>query len=187
MKKPIQATLIFGILSALCVIPFTHLLAGHLGWLVVYKLFGVINLTLYSLLLCRWSGVSLTSILFPLLLVSGVAMWPNTHSVLVLVALCVFSWIRSGICFKNVPARGIIGEIVTMGGGAGLIVFHWPSSTFAQPIALWLFFLLQTLYFFIVPNTIEDSSAPVSPDPFEQSYREVERLLNTAEGRQETH
>jgi hypothetical protein len=178
MKKPIRTTLFFGLLSALCVIPFTEALTSSLGWLMAYKIFILLNLTLYSVLLCRWSKSSPVAIIFPLLLLLGVALWPYTYTGCALAALAVFSWIRSGICFKSAPIRAMIAETATVAASAGFMLFWWPSSTLAQPLAIWLFFLIQTLYFYIVPGITKQCFDPVTKDSFEQACREVERLLD---------
>lgn len=179
MKEPVRTTLFFGLLSALCYIPFTQILTSSLGWLMAYKLYLIINISLYSMLLCRWSRTHLIAIGFPILLLLGVALWPHTYTGFILVALAVFSWIRSGICFKNVPVRAMIAEIATMMGSACLILLWWPNSSLAQPLAIWLFFLVQALYFYIVPGITEHRSNSFSTDSFEQACREMERLLDS--------
>jgi len=178
MKKPIRTTVFFGLLSALCFIPFSQVFTSSLGWLMAYKLFLLLNLAIYSVLLCRWSKTSPAAILFPLLLLSGVALWPHTYTGFILIALAVFSWIRSGVCFKSTPVRAIIAEIATVVAGVGFMLFWWPDSPLAQPLAIWLFFLIQTLYFYIVPGITKQRSDAVSKDSFEQACREMERLLD---------
>jgi len=178
MKKPIRTTLFFVLLSALCFIPFSQVLTSSLGWLLANKLFLLLNIFLYSVLLCRWSRTSLAAIMFPLLLLSGVALWPHTNTGFILVALAVFSWIRSGVCFKSVPIRAMIAEITTIVAGVGFMLFWWPNSTLAQPLAIWLFFLIQTLYFYIVPGITKQCPDSVTKDSFEKTCREMERLLD---------
>ena len=176
MTKQIRTTLVFGLLSAVSVIPLTHYPAILWGWSVAIKLFVLINLMLYSMLLCRWSNTSIISIVFPLLLAAAMALLSNTYSSFILVSLGVFSWIRSGMCFKEMPIRAVFAEFITISGGAGFLLFWWPEPTLVLPVAIWSFFLFQTLYFFIIPYRIENPTAIVS-DPFEQASRELERLL----------
>lgn len=178
MNKPIRTTLIFGLLSALSVIPLTSV-PVYWGWSISCKLFWWTNLTLYSVLLCRWSRTRPVAILFPLLLLLGMAIWPYSHNGFILIALAVFSWIRSGICFNTVPLRAVIAEIVTLAGGVGFVLFWWPDSSLALSLAIWLFFLVQTLYFYIIPTAAANDPTSVSSDAFEQARREMERLLET--------
>lgn len=178
MTNHIRTTLIFGLLSAICVIPLTHFPTILWGWPVALKCFILANLILYSFLLCRWSNTSIVSIAFPLLLATGMALHPGTYSGFMLVILGVFGWIRSAICFNEMPVRSLIAEFITLGGGAIFLVFWWPEPTMVLSVAIWLFFLFQTLYFFIVPPSTENPISVVS-DPFEQASREMERLFKT--------
>jgi hypothetical protein len=176
MNKPIRTTLIFGFLSAVCFIPLSSI-PHYWHWQITYKLSILITLALYSVLLCRWSRTPLVTILFPLLLFLGVALWSHTHFGFLLLTLAVFSWIRSGICFKNVSIRALIAEILTMAGGTVFLLFWWPATSISQPLAIWLFFLVQSLYFYIIPGVAGHDRFSVSSDLFEQACRDMERLL----------
>jgi len=178
--KPVRTTIIFGILSACCVLPFIYLLAPYWGWIMTHKIFLSLCLVFYSLMLCRWSKTELITILFPLLLILGVALFPAIQIGYILAALCIFSWIRSGICFRGTPLRAVLGEIVTLTGGAGFIFFWWSHSTLVFPLAIWFFFLVQSLYFFIVPQPSIRNNIQHSADSFEQASRELARLLGNS-------
>lgn len=179
MTTPIRTTLIFGILSALSVIPLTHYLSILWGWPVALKSYVLINLMLYSILLCRWSNARIVSIIVPLSLLTGMVLWPLSCSGFVLVSLGVLGWIRSGICFKELSIRIVLAELITIVGGAGFLVFWQPGSTIVLPVAIWFFFLVQTIYFFIIPCRIE-TPGEGRADPFEQASREMERILKTS-------
>jgi len=179
MKKPIRTTLIFGVLSALCALPIITFSSTHFGWSTPYKLFVFFNVAIYTMLLCQWSKKPITSVLFPLLLVLGVTLWPVGQSGFLLISLAVFGWIRSGICYSANPLRSILAETITLAGGAGFIFILLPNSFFALPIAVWLFCLFQTLYFYIVPGITEHESAEGTADSFDQACREMERLLES--------
>lgn len=179
MTTPIRTTLIFGILSALSVIPLTHYPSILWGWPVALKSYVLINLMLYSILLCRWSNARIVSIIVPLSLLTGMVLWPLSCSGFVLVSLGVLGWIRSGICFKELSIRIVLAELITIVGGAGFLVFWQPGSTIVLPVAIWFFFLVQTIYFFIIPCRIE-TPGEGRADPFEQASREMERILKTS-------
>lgn len=178
--KPVRTTIIFGIVSACCVLPFIYLLNPYLGWVTTHKIFLSMSLGLYTLLLCRWSKTESIAILFPLLLMMGIAAIPSLQIGFILAALCIFSWIRSGICFRNTPLRAVAGEIITVTGGAGFIFFWWSHSSLVFPLAIWFFFLVQTLYFFIVPQSSVACRLQQSADPFEQASRDMERLFENS-------
>lgn len=178
MKKPIRTTCIFGLISALCAIPLTYLPAAYWGWPMAHKFFLLLNLASYTLLLCRWSRTPVTATLFPIFLLVGVALWPNTYTGFILVSLVVFSWIRSGICYRRVVLRALTAEIITMVSGSVFVLFWWPDMILAQPLAIWLFFLIQSLYFFIVPGYAQ-AEANILVDSFQQASRDLEQLLET--------
>ncbi len=178
--KPVRTTIIFGMLSACCVLPFTYLLGPYWGWTATHKIFLSLILGLYTLLLCRWSKTDILAITFPALLMIGLALIPSIQIGFILAALCIFNWIRSGICFSNTPLRAVVGEVVTVTGGAGFIFFWWSHSTLIFPLAIWFFFLVQTLYFFIVPQTAKGNRTHQSADPFEQASQDMERLFENS-------
>ena len=184
MMNPIPVTLIFGLLSGLSIFPLVHFATTLVGWAVALKFFVLINLTLYGFLLCLWSRKPIVSIAFPLLLVTGMALWPDSSSAFVPVVLGVFGWIRSAICFKELSIRIVLAEMVTIIGGAGFLLFWGPTFTSGLVLAIWFFFLVQTLYFYIVPDTRVDNLAARISDPFEHARLEMERILKSGRNEQ---
>ena len=178
MNQPVRTTLVFGLISALVVIPLAWGLSGLIGWSMALKLTLWVDLTLYAVLLARWSASPLMAIGFPLALLLGTALWPGVGSIDILLALGAFSWIRSGICFGAAPLRAAAAEIITIAGGASLLVLLDPRSEPAWAISIWLFFLVQTLYFYIVPVTIPAAAVDTAVDPFNQAFREAQRTLD---------
>jgi len=94
-----------------------------------------------------------------------------------MLGLGFFSWIRSGICFSTTPLRAVTGEFITIAGGAGLVALLNPGSTVAWAISIWLFVLVQSLYFFIVPANRATLPARSDGDAFASAYREAQRVL----------
>ena len=182
MNKPVRTTLIYGLLSGLAMIPVLwhhHVQGAYGAWPTALELAIWCDLAVYTLLLCRWSRTRLPAVLFPLALLLGVVVWPRAHAVFLLMAMGTFSWIRSGICFNNTPLRALTAELVTVGGGILWIIFWWPQATVSWALAVWLFFLVQSLYFFIIPPNLNTLKRLENQDPFEQARREAERLLET--------
>lgn len=177
MSKPVRTTVVFGLISALLIFPVVELLTRRWGWPAAFKLTLWADLALYTLLLVRWSKSRLLPALFPLAILLGAALWPWSYTGFFLLGLGVFSWIRSGICFKAPPLRLIIAETVTMVGGAALAAAWAPVSSLSWALALWLFFLVQSLYFFIMPGLTEKSAGARERDPFEVAVQEAEKML----------
>lgn len=177
MNKPVRTTLVFGMLSALTMAPLVWWFSPHWGLPLVVKLALWADLSVYAVFMSRWSQTRITSIAFPMLLLLGIAAWPHTQNGFLLAAVCIFSWVRSGICFKTSAFRNAIAEIVTILGSVLLLAFWWPRSAFAWGAAVWLFFLIQSLYFFSIPKRNRSAEDETAADPFEQARQELERLL----------
>lgn len=178
MKRPVRTTLVYGLISALTVMPFTRLLAGPIGWPMAFKLVLWLHLFIYAVLLVRWSGKGIGAIVFPTALLLGTAMWPGVYTGFFCLGLGVFSWVRSGSCFCGAPIRAVAAEVITVGGGAGLVALLSPNSTITWAISIWLFFLVQAVYFFIVPVTGGEPNVETPQDPFELARREAQRVLD---------
>ncbi len=177
MNRPIRTTVVFGLISALLVYPVVGLLTGRWGGALGFKLALWLDLAIYSALLVRWSKSRLLPAFFPLGILLAAALWPWSRSGFFLLTLGVLSWIRSGICFKAPPLRLLTAETVAMAGGAGLVALLGPASALTWALAIWLFFLVQTFYFYLMPGLEERTPAPHDQDAFEVALREAEKLL----------
>ncbi len=178
MRNPIRTTVIFGLISAILAVPLAYLPINFDELSLASRAYLFTNLIFYTGLLCHWSKTPLPAILFPSILLLGLVVWPPVQTGFLLVSLIVFSWIRSGICFKENSTRAILAEIITLIGGFCFVLFCLPNSILALPLAIWLFYLIQTLYFYIVPNITEDNIEQLPSDSFEQARAEMERLLD---------
>jgi hypothetical protein len=178
MKRPVRTTIVFALVSAFTVMPAAWLLAGPLGWPMALKLALWTDLACYTVLLARWSGKSPLATLFPLFLLLGAALWPRVTNGFIFLGLGVFGWIRSGICFTRSPLRAVFAEIFTIAIGIGLVALMRPASTLAWAIGIWLFYLVQTLYFFIVPLKNMAARGRDDVDRFERARRDAQRILD---------
>jgi hypothetical protein len=177
MNRPIRTTVVFGLLSALLIFPVVGLLPDRWGGELGFKLALWLDLALYSVLLVRWSNSRLLPALFPLGILLAAALWPWSRSGFFLLGLGVLSWVRSGICFKAPLLRLLTAETIAMAGGAGLVALLAPGSALTWALALWLFFLVQTFYFYIMPGLAEGPAQGQPRDPFEAALREAEKML----------
>ena len=180
MKRHVRTTLVFGLISALAVIPAAWPLARPIGWPMAFKLVLWLDLLGYAALLARWSGKGLSAILFPMALLLGTVLWPGVYGGFFFLGLGIFSWIRSGVCFSGTPVRAVAAEVITVGGGAGLVSLLGPGSSLTWAISIWLFFLVQTVYFYMVPALSPPDAVGTASDPFDQAHREARRVLEEA-------
>ena len=180
MNRPVRTTLIVSFLSAFIIYPgLVMLLIPLMGWPTAAKLvlWGIV--AVYALLMARWSKTKTLSILFPLTLLLGAAIWPHVYTGFFLLLLGVLSWIRSGICFKDKPFRSIAAELITVVGGISLVGVWLPSSMLQWELGILLFGLIQCLYFYVIGYDKPAGIDRIEIDPFEQARREFERVLES--------
>ena len=177
MNHPVRTTLVFAIISALIVMPLAWALAGFTGWTIAIRLVLWTDLLVYALLLVRWSRRGPVAIFFPMALLLGAALWPGVGIAFIFLGLGVLSWIRSGICFDKRPIRALAAETITVGGGAGLVALLGPATPATWAVSIWLFGLVQALYFFILPIGEPLGGQRHAEDGFEQAHREAQRVL----------
>lgn len=178
MKKPVRTTIIYAVVSGLAVVPAASALSIYLYWPTAFKLMLWVDLALYGVMMARWSGVRLLPLLFPLTILLGSALWPKTYSSFFILALGVFAWMRSGICFQGAPLRALSAEVLTLGGAAGLLLFFGGHTEVAWALTICLFFLIQSIYFFIVPARRGITKTVREKDPFEKAIEEAKKVLD---------
>ena len=179
MNRPTRTTIVYALAGGCLVVPAAMLLAPYLHWTTALKLTLWADLALYAVLLCRWSRTPLTSILFPLVLLLGTALWPRTYAGFFFLAVGVLSWIRSGICFKAAPLRALAGEVLTVLGGTGLVMVFGGYTSVSWAVGICLFTLVQALYFFIVPSgRMNPGRREETADTFERAAREARSVLD---------
>jgi hypothetical protein len=177
MNNPVRTTIVYAVLSGLVVVPVASALSIYLYWPMAFKLMLWADLALYGVLLARICGVRLLPLLFPLAVLLGSALWPRTYSGFFILALGVFAWMRSGICFQGAPLRALSAEVLTLGGAAGLLLLFGGHSSVAWALTICLFFLIQSLYFFIVPTRWGIAQTGSRKDPFEIAVEAAKKVL----------
>jgi hypothetical protein len=181
---PIRSTVVFGGLGAVANLlircaGLSHPLPGGappfcLIWMLVAG---------YSLLLIRWRKVSSARIVFPLLML-GLAGLTATRGTLgsILLALLVLSWVRTGICYRSPLTVGVLRETLLATGGALLAGLFSPAAPAAWAMAIWLFFLVQALFFIIFDGDdgarTQSWAAETPEDAFDKAHRCIDTLLN---------
>ena len=175
---PIRTTLFFGLICGLSFVPanlvLNYLLPGTNAIYLTLWLYAVG----YALLLSRWSKKPIRFSGFPLLLLFVISFLVDSLVAYYFLSLVVIGWIRSGICFPNPYGRKLIVELLLcVFGGIPVVVFT-PASTVAWVPGIWMFFLIQALYFVIFeikPVTPEDR---YETDPFERASMQAEAILS---------
>jgi hypothetical protein len=113
----------------------------------------------------------------PLLLLFLSAFLIEPATAFLFTALAILSWIRSGICFKKKPLLKRLGAEGGLFLAGGLLVYGAiPGGTPTWALGVWLFFLIQALYFVL----FEYHSGPfkIEADPFEKAKMAAEKILS---------
>jgi len=175
--RPVRTTIILGGLGGLAFLltSLPGMPVGFRPWLSFGLVWGLT--AVYALMLVRWSGRGLAEIVFPLLVLGGVGAALPRGGVALGLALAVLSWIRSGICYPRSGIQVLFREGLLCGGG-GLVLAFWGLSTpLAWALGIWLFSLIQALFFVLFEHAARGAENPPA-DPFDQARRRIEELLD---------
>jgi len=178
-RKPMFTTIIYGLLAGISFIPMVMVMSSLIYWTAAFRLAIWLILAGYLVILTRWGRVSLLSIAFPLLLLLLLVFWGDTNSAFLFLALGVLSWVRSGICFHGGLLKSLFTEAALCLGAGALVVFFTPHSTITWGVAVWMFFLVQSVYFVIFADFGKEQEEQVELDPFHQARSRAERMLST--------
>jgi len=98
---------------------------------------------------------------------------------LVLVLGVLIAVARSGFLYRGAPARSVAIEAIVAGGGLVFARFLFGPAVTALVLALWGFFLVQSLYFLLGERHVP--AAERHPDPFQDAYGRALALLDRGE------
>jgi hypothetical protein len=132
----------------------------------------------YSLLLSCWNKKSILSSGFPLLLLFVMSFLVNSLAAYYILSLVFLSWIRSEICFQNPSGRKLIVESLLCILGGVPVVVYTPAFTAAWVPGIWMFFLVQALYFTIFEIKAIAPEDPYQTDLFDRAGRQAEAILS---------
>ena len=177
-QHPIRTTIFFGLICGLSFIPANLILNYVLPGLSVIYLTLWLYAAGYSLLLSRWSKKSILSSGSPLLFLFVMSFLVDSIAVFYLLSLGVISWIRSGICFRNPCGINLVVELLLCVFGGILMAVFTPGSAFGWVLGIWMFFLIQSLYFVIFENRANIPEDRYETDPFERASRQAEAILS---------
>ena len=93
-------------------------------------------------------------------------------------AVGMLCWIRSGICFKNESILKRLAAEIGLGLGIGLLVSGaLPAVDLVWALGVWLFFLIQALYF-VLFDYRREREIKIEVDPFEKAKMAAETILS---------
>ena len=178
-RRPMFTTVLYGLLCGVTFIPLITALSYVLPWSMAFMLTIWLYLAGYLALLARWARATIVSIIFPLLLLLVVVFWGSSTTAFMLLALGTLSWVRSGICFKGGALKTLGSEAILCLGGGALVACFTPHSTITWAMAIWMFSLVQSLYFILFRETGEVVRKEMKLDPFDRAKGKAEKILAT--------
>jgi hypothetical protein len=180
LKHPIRNTIFYGLFCGLSFVPLSLIFNALVSWSSAVGLTLWLFISGYAVLLNLWGNKIQISTVFPLLLLLPAIFLMDSMVLFFLLALIVISWIRSGICYQKPGAMRLAVELLLCFLGAVLVHVFTPGSMFGWALGVWMFFLVQALYFVFIEyaGNIEEETAQM--DPFEQANRQAETILSNA-------
>lgn len=155
--SPITATATFGGAAALLSAGAISLPLHFVAWPARLNAMLFLCLAAYAALLARLSARPIRTFAAPILLLSAVLVSAASVTGFVIPAAAGLAWIRSGICFPGPVVRRAAAETFTLAAGLALCGVLRPSGTAGWALGLWMFFLIQALYFaFVDPAPARD-------------------------------
>jgi hypothetical protein len=176
--KPVRTTIVMGLAFGLLFVPVSTTLNLVFPWLVAFRLTLWLFLAAYSLVLCRWAGAGLLACGFPLAILLASSFWLRSGHDFLLLLVLVLGWVRSGVCFRKSLWKAVGAEVLVGLGGAALVGSFAPHSVVAWALGVWMFFLLQSLYFVLTGDLGDTEESEVALDPFEKARRQAEEILS---------
>jgi hypothetical protein len=177
LKHPIRHTIIYGLICGLSFIPLSLGMNVFAPWSRAIGLTFWLFLAGYALILNRWHKKFQITTLFPVLLMLPVIFLTDSMVLFFILALIVTGWIRSGICYQKPGVKGIAVELLLSISGGLLVLTFTPGSVHAWALGVWMFFLVQALYFvFFEPDVNRHVYAGM--DSFEKASKQAETILS---------
>ena len=176
--RPIRSTIIWGLIGGLAYIPLCSALSRLVFWPLAFQLSFWAMLAGYAVLLSRWALRPLKAIGLPLLLLLGSVFLIQSAMVFLFAALVTLSWIRSGICFRKKPlAKRLVAELGLSLTTVLLVFGMVPDVNLVWALGVWLFFLIQSLYFVLLEHR-GASRTEIEIDPFEKAKMAAVKILS---------
>jgi len=148
--SPLAAAVIFAAAAATLLAVVTILSLRAIPHTTAINAAIFLCLAAYSAFLARSSGRSLRALFAPLFMLAAVMAVAGSVTGFVVPAAAGLSWIRSGICFPGSMPRRVCAEAITSAAGLALAWLLQPPGPYGWALSMWMFGLIQALYFVVV-------------------------------------
>jgi len=180
IRRPILTTIGYGLVCGLALVPGCVTLTAVVSWSSAVCLLLWLFVSGYALFLSRWSAQPVSAIVLPIATLFLAVFMVNTVVSFFLLAQAVISWIRSGVCFQERRWARIAVEILIWIVGSALVSAFTPGRAIGWALGIWMFFLLQSLYFVFFENETNEPMhlKEFTLDPFEEASRRATAILD---------
>lgn len=174
---PVAASVIFAAAAALIFAAVTSLPLRHIQRTTALNTALFIELAAYAGFLGALNKERRRDLFAPFITLSAVLVVAGTVTNFVVPAAATLSWIRSGICLPGPTLRRVFAEAIFCPAGLALAWALQPPGLYGWTLSVWLFWLIQALYFLVVDP--EPGSQLGQPDVkgFEAAHSRAETLL----------
>ncbi len=174
-------SLLFGAVAAAAFVPFAILAAPHLGWGDTLAAYAVASASAYLAGLGATRRQGLGAGLLLGLLGTGVALAAPTSRDAILAAALLLGLCRSGLLYRARFARALVLEGILLCAGLGIAGHLLTGSTFSAVLAVWAFFLVQSVFFLVGGvETRREEAGEV--DPFDAARARAVELMEQGVG-----
>jgi len=177
VKHPIRNTIFYGLVCGLSFVPLSLALNAFFSWPSAVGLTLWLFISGYTILLNLWGKNIQLSTVYPLLFLLPTIFLIDTMVLFFMLALIAVSWIRSGICYQKPGAKRLAVELLLCFTGAVLVHVFMPSSVYGWALGVWMFFLVQALYFVFLGPADDHQEEAIELDAFERASSRAERIL----------
>ena len=175
--SPVAASVIFAAAAAMLVATVTILPLRPIPRTTALNAAIFLCLAAYSAFLARSNGRSLRALIAPLFVLAAVLAVAGSITGLVAPAAAGLSWVRSGICFQGSMPRRVCAEAVTCAAGLALVWLLQPPGTYGWALSIWMFGLIQALYFVLVEAERSGLPEPDVQARIEKAHGRADVLL----------
>ncbi len=176
LGSSLLGSLAFAAIAALGSIPWTMMAAPFIGRLWAVAIYCLATVVFYAVTIApTWSrGLAGGGFAAALAVVVGLlASWPSEA---ILGAALTLAMVRSGILYRGRPLRTLLLETALILGGLLAARFLVGPTPLATGLAIWSFFLAQSLFFLMGGITAREPEE-VTIDPFEHAKKQVLGLM----------
>ncbi len=175
---PFKGTVVFGVCAAIFFAPLNFTLNFVLNAPLAFRFAIIMVLFAYGLYLAKKADKKTGQLIFPIVILVIAQFYIYSQTAFLALSLAMLSWIRSGMFFPSGPFKTLISEAMTSFGGGLLIYYFNPTPLGAWSLAIWLFFLIQSMFFLFFKYESGPENDKKIHDPFENAKKQVEKILD---------